>query len=225
MNRLKILVVEDNEELREVTVDVLRRDGHQVEGADSAEAVPEHAGDVDLMVVDLNLPGESGYSLARRIRAAQPGIGIIMLTARSSASDKQQGYRSGADIYMSKPISNEELCAAVTSLGRRLNASSVLQALQLHRAMYSLQGPAGRVALGTQEVAMLVAFTRAPDQRMENWQLIELLKKSDARDPKAALELQVVRLRKKLHQAGADLPAIQSIRGWGYQLCAPLVLL
>lgn len=224
MNRLKILVVEDNEELREVTVDVLRRDGHLVHGAESAEAVPEHAGNIDLMVVDLNLPGESGYSLARRIRTAQPSIGIIMLTARSSPNDKQQGYRCGADIYMSKPISNEELCAAVASLGRRLNPSLAFQALQLSPAMFSVKGPADRVALGVQELAMLVAFTRATDQRLENWQLIELLRKSDARDPKAALELQIVRLRKKLQQAGADLPAIQSIRGWGYQLCVPLVL-
>lgn len=224
MNRLNILVVEDNEELREVTVDVLRRDGHKVRGAECAEAVPEHTSDIDLMVVDLNLPGESGYSLARRIRAAQPAIGIIMLTARASPSDKQQGYLCGADIYMSKPTSNEELCAAVASLGRRLNPASVAQALQLSKAMLSLQGPAQRVMLGTHDVAMLVAFTRANDQRLETWQLIELLRKSDARDPKAALELQIVRLRKKLHQAGADLPAIQSIRGWGYQLCVPLVL-
>lgn len=224
MNRLKILVVEDNEELREVTVDVLRREGHQVHGVESAEAVPEHVGDIDLLLVDLNLPGENGFALARRVRAAQPSIGIVMVTARASASDKQQGYLSGADIYMAKPISNEELCAAVASLGRRLNPASGAQALQLNAAMLSLQGPVQRVVLGTQDVAMLVAFTRASDQRLENWQLIELLKKSDAQDPKAALELQIVRLRKKLQSSGAEPPTIQSIRGWGYQLCVPLVL-
>jgi two-component system phosphate regulon response regulator OmpR len=71
---------------------------------------------------------------------------------------------------------------------------------------------------------MLVAFMRASEQRLENWELIELLNKSDAQDPKAALELQIVRLRKKLQQAGAESPTIQSIRGWGYQLCVALTL-
>lgn len=224
MNRLNILVVEDNEELREVTVDVLHRDGHHVHGVDCAESVPEHVGNIDLILIDLNLPGENGFALARRVRAAQPQIGIIMVTARASPSDKQLGYLSGADIYIAKPISNEELCAAVASLGRRLNPSSVTSPLQLSTSTLSLQGASERVVLGIQDVAMLVAFMRASEQRLENWQLIELLKKSDAQDPKAALELQVVRLRKKLQQAGAEPPTIQSIRGWGYQLCVSLNL-
>jgi len=224
MNRLNILVVEDNAELREVTVDVLRREGHLVQGIDCAESVPEHVGNVDLMLVDLNLPGESGFALTRRVRAVQPAIGIIMVTARATPSDKQQGYLSGADIYMAKPVSHEELCAAVASLGRRLNPTAALPALQLSSAMLCLQGPDQRVVLSTHDVAMLVAFARASEQRLENWQLIDLLKKSDAQDPKAALELQIVRLRKKLQQAGAEPPTIQSIRGWGYQLCVPMTM-
>jgi len=224
MSRLNILVVEDNDELREITIDVLRREGHQVQGADCAEAVSEHLGSISLMLVDLNLPGESGLSLARRVRAVQPGIGIIMLTARSSPSDKQQGYLSGADIYMAKPIANEELCAAVASLGRRLQPAATLQTLQLRTTTLSLQGPSQQVVLSVHDTTLLTAFVRAPDQRLENWQLIELLKKTETQDPKAALELQIVRLRKKLQQAGAEPPCIQSIRGWGYQLCVNLVL-
>jgi DNA-binding response OmpR family regulator len=224
MNRLNILVVEDNEELREVTVEVLRRHGHLVHGVESAERVLEHVGKVDLMLIDINLPGENGFALTQRVRAVQPAVGIIMLTARASPNDKQLGYRSGADIYMAKPINNEELCAAVASLGRRLSPSSLASPLILQSAMLSLQGPTQRVVLGTQDVAMLVAFMRASEQRLENWELIELLNKSDAQDPKAALELQIVRLRKKLQQAGAESPTIQSIRGWGYQLCVALTL-
>jgi DNA-binding response OmpR family regulator len=224
MNRLNILVVEDNEELREVTVEVLRRDGHLVQGVESAERVAEHVGKIDLMLIDINLPGENGFALTQRVRAVQPAVGIIMLTARASPNDKQLGYRSGADIYMAKPINNEELCAAVASLGRRLSPTSMASSLLLQSAMLSLQGPTQRVVLGTQDVAMLVAFMRASEQRLENWELIELLNKSDAQDPKAALELQIVRLRKKLQQAGAESPTIQSIRGWGYQLCVSLTL-
>ena len=224
MPPLNILVVEDNDELRDITVEVLRREGHQVQGVDCAEAVPEHLGSISLMLIDLNLPGESGLSLARRVRAVQPDIGIIMLTARASPSDKQQGYLGGADIYMAKPVANEELCAAVGSLGRRLMPTATRQDLQLHTTTLSLQGPAQRVVLSVHDTALLTAFVRAADQRLENWQLIELLKKTDTQDPKAALELQIVRLRKKLQQAGAEPPCIQSIRGWGYQLCVSLVL-
>lgn len=224
MSRLNILVVEDNDELRDITVEVLRREGHQVQGADCAEAVSEHLGSISLMLIDLNLPGESGLSLANRVRAVQPEIGIIMLTARSSPIDKQQGYISGADIYMAKPIANEELCAAVASLGRRLQPAANRQALELRTATLSLQGPAQRVVLSVHDTALLTAFLRAVDHRLENWQLIELLKKTETQDPKAALELQIVRMRKKLQQAGAEPPCIQSIRGWGYKLCVSLVL-
>jgi DNA-binding response OmpR family regulator len=186
--------------------------------------VPQDAGKADLLLIDLNLPGESGYLLAQRVRAARPDVGIIMVTARSLPHDKQQGYLSGADIYMSKPISGEELCAAVASLGRRLKPSPAASALLLNKAALSLQGPSGRLVLSPFDVAMLVGFLRAGNQQLENWQLIELLKKTEARDPKAALELQIVRLRKKLLQAGAEPPTIQSIRGWGYQLCVKLNL-
>ena len=91
---LNIIVVEDNDELREATVDALRAEGHQVLGLDCAEALPEQASwrRVDLMVVDLNLPGEDGLALTRRLRSSQPDIGIIMVTARGLSTDKRRGY-------------------------------------------------------------------------------------------------------------------------------------
>lgn len=224
LKRLNILVVEDNDELREITVDILRGEGHRVDGVDCAEAIPEHLGSIDLMLIDLNLPGEDGLSLARRVREVQPDIGIIMATARGLPLDKKQGYVSGADIYMTKPIGYEELCAAVTSLGRRLKPTALSHSLQLNTTSLSLNGASTKVSLSTHESALLAAFARAADQRLESWQLIELLKKEEAQDPKAALELQIVRLRKKLQHVGAEAPSIQAIRGWGYQLCVDLAL-
>ena len=121
--RLNILVVEDNDDLRQTMVEVLAGEGHHVSGVDCAEAVPECIGALDLILIDLNLPGEDGLSLARRIRSTQPDIGMIMVTARRLPADRKRGYDSGADIYLPKPIAFEELCAAIESLSRRISAS------------------------------------------------------------------------------------------------------
>lgn len=223
--RLNILIVEDNDELRETTAAILRSEGYRVTGVDCAEAVPEQSGSFDLLLIDLNLPGEDGLLLTRRMRSRQPQIGIILTTARSLPEEKRLGYEAGADIYMPKPVALEELTAAIASLARRLQPMQAPDRLRLDPLRLSLQASTGgRITLTHPEADMLVAFTRAAEHKLESWQLIELLGKNDAQDPKAALELQIVRLRKKLQQAGAPSPSILSIRGWGYQLCIDLHL-
>jgi DNA-binding response OmpR family regulator len=177
------------------------------------------------MVIDLNLPGEDGISLARRMRAAQPSIGIIMLTARSESADKLAGYQSGADIYLTKPTSVEELDAAIWALARRIKPPLIeTNCLMLDVARLLLAGAEGDVTLSRHEADLLVAFVRAPNHQMENWQLIELLGKGQAGYSKAALEVQIVRLRKKLIQAGAAPHPVKVIREYGYQLCESVAL-
>ncbi len=221
---LNIIVVEDHDSLREMTVEALCDQGHHAIGVDSAEALPDWLGrPPDVMVVDLNLPGEDGLNLARRVRAAQPGIGIIMLTARSQSVDKTTGYQSGADIYLTKPTSIEELSAALQAVARRLkpvaaHAASPAAAFALDRTRVLLTGPAGQVSLNALEATVLSALCSALGQRMENWQLVKLLSKSEASYTKARLEVLIFRLRKKLVQAGADEHAIKVIRQVGYQL-------
>lgn len=225
---LNIIVVEDNDDLREATVEALMTEGHKVLGLDCAEALPEQASwqQIDLMVVDLNLPGEDGLALTRRVRALQPNIGVIMVTARDLSIDKQRGYASGADIYMAKPVSLEELSAAIQALTRRLKpteADSVNATLDLTRNILRAKDRT-EVHLTAQEAALLTAFCRTADCRIETWQLIEVLEKKRAEDPKAALEILIVRLRKKLQQAGCNEVNIKAIRNWGYQMTGHLVL-
>lgn len=225
---LNIIVVEDNDELRDATVDALCLEGHQVLGLDCAEALPEQASwrRIDLMLVDLNLPGEDGLALTQRVRAIQPDIGIIMVTARGLSTDKRRGYDSGADIYMTKPVSLDELNAAIQSLTRRLKPEVVPVAgltLDLSRQILRCRDQT-EVQLSSQESALLVAFSRAAECRLETWQLIEILKKDSAEDPKAAIEILIARLRKKLLQAGCTELAIKSIRNWGYQMSGLLQL-
>jgi DNA-binding response OmpR family regulator len=222
---LNIIVVEDHDALREVTVEALRSLGHHAVGVDCAEALTDlvHAGQIDLMVVDLNLPGEDGISLTRRIRQSQPDIGIIMVTARGQVAEKMEGYESGADIYLTKPTSVEELGAAIRALSRRIRrAPQSASALKLDLDKLSLSGELGEVGLTANEAALLAAFVRAPGHRLESWQLIELLGKTETGYSKASLEVKIVRLRKKLLQAGTAGQPIKAIRQLGYQLCAEI---
>jgi DNA-binding response OmpR family regulator len=123
LNKLvNILVVEDHDDLREATVDALSAVGYSVRGVVSAEGIDDEAGrfPVDIVLLDLNLPGEDGYRVARRLRAAKPDLGIIMVTARNFSKDVIQGYASGADIFVAKQVSPEELNAAIQTLARRI---------------------------------------------------------------------------------------------------------
>ncbi|QWT45414.1 response regulator transcription factor [Azospira inquinata] len=224
---LRIVVVEDNDELRAATVAALEAEGHRVRGVASAEEYPELTAweNTDLLVVDLNLPGEDGLSLARRVRAAQPRVGLIMVTARALPQEKRQGYESGADIYMAKPVALDELCAAIHALSRRLYPPDREEGYWLDLDTLLLGGPGNQsVTLSVSEGAMMAGFCRAADQRLETWQLLEILQKNRASDPKAALVIALVRLRKKLAQLGAPAPVIQSLRNWGYKLCVPVTL-
>ncbi|TRW95548.1 response regulator transcription factor [Candidatus Methylobacter oryzae] len=219
---LNIVVVEDHDALREVTVEALCNMNHNAVGVDCAEALVDEIGafPIDLLVVDLNLPGEDGISLARRLRSVQPDVGIIMMTARSQISEKLSGYENGADLYLTKPISVEELGAAVGALARRIKRREQDRpGFVLNRSGLFLQGSQGGVGLSAHEAAMLSALARAPGRRLESWQLIELSGKADADLSKSTLEVQIVRLRKKLMQAGAVDQPIKAVRGQGYQLC------
>jgi len=224
---LHLLLVEDNDDLRAALCDALVAQGHHVVALDCAEAVPEAAQQtqLDLAILDLNLPGEDGLSLAARLRRTQPCIGLIMLTARNAHAEVCAGYHSGADLYLTKPLPLAVLCAAVAAQARRLRPSGLApNQFRLHVQQLNLQGPGPSVALNSREAAMLAAFVRAPQQQLETWQIAELLAMDLEAFSKAALELHIVRLRKKLQEAGAPSGSIKSRRGLGYQLCISLML-
>ena len=107
---LSIVLVEDNDDLRELTADALRGEGHRVLALSCAEELDDQsAGEsVDVFLIDLNLPGENGLSLCRRVRASRPDAGIVIMTARVALNDRIAGYKQGgADIYLTKPVSPE----------------------------------------------------------------------------------------------------------------------
>ena len=229
---LNIIVVEDHDDLRESLVELLQDKGHHTIGLSCAEDVDDKVGKVsiDLLIVDLNLPGEDGYSLTRRFRAAQPKAGIVMLTARHKLADKVLGYESGADIYLPKPVDPEELLAAVNAVARKLpsqqahSTDPAAATLTLHALGMKLEGPQGVEKLNDNEVVILSALARAAGQRLEAWQLLQTLGQSMDDNSKSSLEVRIVRLRKKMVQVGADKGCISNVRNVGYQLCTPLAI-
>lgn len=218
---LHILVVEDNDNLREATVDFLKAEGHHATGVVLAEDVDDTpTRDLpDLYLIDVNLPGEDGFSLAARIRRSQPLAGIVLVTARGQLSDRLEGYATGADNYLVKPVEKLELLACVNNLARRLKPShQQASELVMHNAKLLLSGPQGQISLTQGEGLLLAALCRAAGQKLERWQAMQLIDSKDKGLVTANLEMRISALRKKLSACGANSDAIRTLRGFGYGL-------
>ena len=224
--KLNITVIEDHDALRAVTMEALRQQGHEVQGIDCAEALDDEAAGfhANIFVIDINLPGENGLSLARRIRKGNPGAGIIMASGRTQVDDRIAGY-------LPKPVAVEELLAAVTAIQRRIElakaptSQSGDEGFVVDSRAMLLNGPKGSVVISRSELQMLSAFATSAGQQLEHWQLMEALGQQPDDLRKATLEVKMVRLRKKLFEVGAEHRCIRSIRLVGYQLCVPLQII
>jgi DNA-binding response OmpR family regulator len=225
---LNILVVEDYEVLRIAMVELLARQGHKVVGVAMAEDVDdEPLGFLpELYVIDLNLPGEDGLSLVKRIRQSHPHVAIILASARTSLKDRVDGYVHGADVYLPKPVATEELLAVVRNLGQRIERQMIRgdARVVLHTTRMLVKGPIAQAGLTQAEVVLLGALARAVDRKLEHWQVAQHLS-GGQEISKDNLEVRLGRLRKKLVACGAESPAIKVIRGEGYKLCCNVEVL
>ncbi|MCX7266024.1 MAG: response regulator transcription factor [Burkholderiales bacterium] len=164
-NGLKILVVEDNDALRKATLAFLQQEGHHVRGIAQAEEIDDILGGfvADVYVIDLNLPDEDGLSLTRRLRAAQPEVGIVIATARTQIGDRVLGYNSGADLYLIKPVDPQELRAGIRALGKRLlNLGWEKQAMVLDLKRMLLISPEAQVEMTASDALLLSALGPQP---------------------------------------------------------------
>jgi DNA-binding response OmpR family regulator len=225
MRSLRIMVIEDYDALRETICRVLSEDGHEVVGVAMAEDVDDTPVGLvpDLYIIDLNLPGEDGISLATRVRRSEPNVGIVIVSARSAVADRIDGYSSGANIYLTKPVSLDELRAVVAGFAQRLVEvdRGKESSLVLHPLRMQVSGPAYSARLTQAEQVLLAAFARAAQHSLEHWQVAAHLGQGEELS-KENLEVKLGRLRKKLIACGAPAAVIQSIRGVGYQLCMPV---
>ncbi len=233
--KLCITVVEDNETLCAVTVEFLQQHGHRAVGVTSAEALSDEEAHalIDVLLVDLNLPGEDGFSLVRRYRSAYPELTIIVVSSRDRIEDRLACYEAGADAFIPKPTYPDELIAIIHAQARR---RSVLPqeahpdagtqggsaSLDLRRMM--LSGPRGEAAITHGAATLLSTLALAPGRRLENWQLMEAMKEDAENFSTAALRVRIVRLRQLLRQVGFEGPTVRAMRLEGYQLCIPVTL-
>lgn len=223
----KIMVVEDERDVRELIVLHLKRDGFEVSSFESAEAAAAaiKAGNVpSLIVLDWMLPGQSGLDFAKLVRQDwKQKIGILLLTARADTLDKVLGLEVGADDYLTKPFEIREFQARVRALLRRLqDASPAAPARDVQAGELRLEPGAKRIFLRGQELSLtpheyklLATLIENPQTTFERDKLIELIQGRDVRVVDRTIDTTVLGLRKKL---GPDADLIETVRGFGYRL-------
>jgi len=226
-DKFRIAIVEDNLALSDIFAKHLIYEGHEVYKAFSGEDLDEYFAKnfAELLILDVNLPGEDGFSIAKRYRDAYPSIYIAMLTIRSGLKDKLSGYEMGADLYLPKPVSAEELSAAVKSIKRRLmesNNQKDIPKLDLVKKKLSYQRI--QIQLNSKETILIKSLIEAKDNTLDYWKLLELLGKDDDLD-RAYLTLIIHRLNKKLMHLSLIDPAILAVWNTGYQLTQKIQIL
>lgn len=218
---MNIVVVEDEEALREEIVFHLQRAGHGVTGVGSAAALYRHLASaaVDLIVLDLGLPDEDGLTVAAHLQAR--GYGLVMLTARSAMEDRIRGLQQGADAYLTKPVDFGLLLATIASVFRRLGATSIPPApsaeWRLDSDNWLLHTPDGQaIPLTAKETILLKMLFAAPGVAVDRRTLMRSLQADRDDFDYRRLEALVSRLRHKILQHTPLLLPLKTVHGIGY---------
>ena len=220
---MRILLVEDERGIADFVERALRAQGHAVEvAADGVEGGHRAVGsDLDLVILDVMLPGRSGLEILEEIRTVKPALPVIMLTARAEVADKVAGLDAGATDYMTKPFSVEELLARVRAHLRtpvqaettRLRVADI--ELDMLRRTVSRDG--SPVHLSAKEFDLLAYFMRHPGQVLSREQILNGVWDYNHDPGTNIVEVYVGYLRRKLALADRPVP-IQTVRSAGYRL-------
>ncbi|MGI4848344.1 MAG: response regulator [Janthinobacterium lividum] len=227
-----ILVVDDDHEIRSLLAEYLETNGYKTitahDGPSMSAALAGHP--VELIVLDLNLPGEDGLTLCRNLRA-RSGMPVIMLTARSEPLDRILGLEMGADDYLPKPFEPRELLARIRSVLRRSQATPAgghggATPRLLHFANWTLDltarhlvAPDGlAIMLSGAELRMLKVFLDHPNRVLNRDQLLNLTHGRDADPFDRSIDIQISRLRQKLGEDARSPQIIKTVRNGGYVL-------
>ena len=224
----QILIVEDEQPIREMVAFALRRAGFEVQEAANSQDARVRLTDArpDLMLVDWMLPDMSGLELTRLVKR-DPGtrdLPIIMLTARAGEGDKVAGLDGGADDYMTKPFSPRELLSRINAVLRRSDATEegdVLQltGLRLDRAGHRVTSGGQEVRLGPTEYRMLEFLMQNPERVYSRSQLLDRVWGGNVYIEERTIDVHIRRLRKALEEVRMD-HLVQTVRGSGYRFSA-----
>ena len=218
----QILIAEDEERIASFVAKGLRAAGYTPLVVGTGREAYDHAqsGDVDLLILDLGLPDQDGFTVLRRLREARNTVPVIILTARSSVTDTVAGLQGGADDYMAKPFRFEELLARVQLRLRQQSGSEpavVAHAgLSLDLRTRQAQVDGRDVDLSAREFALAEAFLRNPGQVLSREQLLSRVWGYDFDPGSNVVDVYVRYLRRKIGAA-----RIETVRGMGYRLVAP----
>lgn len=235
-----ILVVDDDRDIRQMVGDYLRRNGLRVSlAADGREMrATLDTSDVDLVVLDVMMPGEDGLSLCRNLRAGKHrALTVVLLTARDDETDRIVGLEMGADDYVTKPFSSRELLARINAVIRRARMLPPnLQVSEASRwirfgdwrldttARHLLDAQGTAYPLSGAEFRLLRVFIDHPQRVLSRDQLLNLTQGRDAEVFDRSIDLLVSRLRQRLGDGAREQTYIKTVRSEGYVFSQPVVL-
>lgn len=219
---MRILVIEDETELRELLGRALKKEGFAVDlcadGTEGLYFATEYP--IDLAIIDLGLPGMNGMDIVRKARAAERAFPILILTARADWQDKVEALELGADDYLTKPFRLEELIARVNALLRRTAGHAAPEVsfgpLTIHLSAQDVLLQGQPLELTSFEYKVLEYFALHPGQVVSKMELNEHLYDEDADPDSNVIEVIMGRLRRKIDPDGGWQP-IETLRGRGYR--------
>jgi two-component system, OmpR family, response regulator len=229
-----ILVVDDDPDIREMVSEYMGRNDLRVSAASSGRAMFElfDTEAIDLVLLDLKLPGEDGMQLARALRE-RATVPIVLLTGRNEEADRVMGLELGADDYVTKPFSPRELLARVRAVLRRYQVQATLPERDNTRRAFRFSGwelnlrtrrllaPGGHsVELSNGEFSLLNALCRAPHRVLSRDQLLSMSRLHEAEVYDRTVDVQIRRLRLKVEADNANPVLIVTERGAGYRLAS-----
>jgi two-component system, OmpR family, response regulator len=224
-----VAVVEDDEEIRELVTALLEREGLDPAGCRCGAELDQllHRRAVDLVLLDLMLPGDDGLAILRRLQSLQVRTPVILVTAKGEEIDRILGLELGADDYVTKPFNPRELLARIRAVLRRSSAASrstqglsrkhTFQGWTLDDGSRDLRDPNGRaVELTGGEFDLLRTFLEHPRRVLSRDQLLDWTRGRDAHPFDRTIDVQLSRLRRKLRDDPSMPEMIRTVRGEGY---------
>jgi DNA-binding response OmpR family regulator len=233
--RPHVLIVDDEETVRRLVDEYLVQNDFRVSGASRGADLLAALGRqvIDLVLLDLRLHGEDGMQLLRQVRAHSQ-IPVIILTGRTEEADRVMGLELGADDYLTKPFSPRELLARIRTVLRRTHAGQEVHGAPVCRA-YRIPGwelnlrtrrltgaDGAEVALSNGEFNLLAALLATANRVVTRDQLIEMSRRYDNEVYDRAVDVQILRLRRKLERNPAEPQIIVTERGAGYRIAVPV---